>query len=179
MKKLILALTLTIALTACSEPPNAETPETPETTEPTNTFSQHPNIGYYGELIITGYATIRDVTEAYGEKLDPPYTYVSFEITETENSAVYDFLAQNKGNSFLGDSSIGLGCLENGTIEYFNESSDFGYQERTIPANLTTKILNSTEDSPIILQLTRHQPTAGSQAPSCYSHFAEIEEILP
>jgi len=132
---------------------------------------------YYGTLFVRGYPELVEVEEAFCTGACPLHTYVFFHVLETTSPALTDYLTANLGNSFLGEESIGLGCLEEGLIVYSNDSAAYGFKSFSLFPELSEAILNATQEDPIALKLERFMPGAGSGAPTCYSHFAIVELV--
>jgi hypothetical protein len=128
---------------------------------------------YYGELTVTGYPIIKEVDEFFCEENCKKYSYVFFKILKNNNAALFDFLKAS-GDNFVGDEQIGLGCVENGIINYFNDSNRFGMREYAVSAGLSKRILEATKENPVSIELERLFYTGGRGAPVCYSHFTYI-----
>ena len=156
-------------------------------------YSQQPasagdfgNIGAYGSFHARGYAAVAerykpnpkgfylDCTDSTCEKVD----YVIFNILKTENSNVAEYLGYwSENNAWISRADIGLGCLVNGTINYYNISDAVGYKQYTINASETAKILASSLHSPINLNVNKWKYSGGSEAPTCYSDFTEFAVV--
>ena len=146
-----------------------------------NTFtSQYPEEGI---ATVTGYATVvkRSVCDApfCTDENEPEQQidYVFFNITDTKSSEFLKFIEKSKGNSFVGDNSIGLGCLEKGVITYNNNSDKTGYKSYTLNNSLSSDILNSSKDKAITLELEKLKLSFGGYADICYSHITNVKEI--
>lgn len=142
------------------------------------TFAYYPDqYAYYGSVDVLGYAKIEERPEAWCEENCEIYDYVSFVILETENEDLMAFMQDFSGNAFVGENSIGLGCLVDEQIVYINSSDEIvnGYYE--LPTDLTRSIVGSTEEEPIVLLLDRASFTGGSGADTCYSHFTEMSLV--
>ncbi len=150
----------------------------PETQLEQGNFSKEPNDVYYGTSQVEGYATTESRPDCSdvcycgenGELCDT-VSYVLFHVTKSNNESLSEYLSNLNGNSFGGTNSVGVGCLADGVISYSNVSDANGWQSHTISQPDTAKIIASTEQNPIIIELTRLKYTSGMGAPSCYSHF--------
>jgi len=143
-------------------------------------FSNHGDDGYYGTPQVEGYATIFQRQDGGGDtgdcgqngELCTTVDYVLFHVTRNSNVALREFLLDQNGNSFAGEGIIGMGCVSNEVISYSNVSDSDGWKPYTISAEDTTKIMASTANSPIAINVSRSKLTTGGGAPTCYSHFA-------
>ena len=122
---------------------------------------------YEGSLYLKGYARKQEVNEAYFCTEDcEKSTYIFFEALpelDGKKNDFKNFLKAHEGNSFVDKKGIGIGCLENGSLDGLNNQD-------------LNKILASTQNNPVILKLTRGPlPLLGRGAPSCYSHFHDFE----
>jgi uncharacterized protein YpmB len=129
---------------------------------------------YYGVATVKGYATISTRPQAFCEENCPTYDYVEFNITSNANTAFLDFI-NSGGNSFASERIVTIGCLENDRITRMNDSDDFGMVEYVNNIEDTQKIIKSSPENPITIQLERYKYTSGKGAPECYSHFANVE----
>lgn len=129
-----------------------------------------------GYVNVRGYAEETEVDEAWCEEDCKKYQYVAFYVvpSEYDNASLQKFLDSNGGNSYVGTSSIGLGCNEDGVIVYENDSDEFGYENFELSEEVSSAILESSEDNPIDLQLVKKPLSGGRGAGTCYSHFTEM-----
>ncbi len=138
--------------------------------EENNTFS---NVTKSGKVRVKGYITIEKMTqEGYYEA--PTYDYAFFHILNTKSQDFEDYITGLKGNAFAYDNAIGLGCIENNQLSYVNESDQFGLKGFKLSVEDTNKLLNSSVNNPLTLDLERLEFTGGSGAPECYSHITHI-----
>jgi hypothetical protein len=133
---------------------------------------------YYGRLNVTGYATVKEVPEAFCESNCETYDYVSFNIVETDAPEIFNYILENDGNAYLGEKSVGLGCIDGENIVYTNDSDEFGMKEYVLSDLLSSAIIGSSKSLPITIELVRYPLSAGAGAPTCYSHFTEVNEVL-
>jgi len=129
---------------------------------------------YYGKLTVVGYATTEQVQEAWCEQNCKTFDYVSFNIIESRNEEIFDYIGGQQGNSFVGEASIGIGCVEDGIIWRYNDSDEFGMQKYSNSPEESKVIISSSENDPAAIELERFLYTGGRGAPDCYSHFAEV-----
>lgn len=171
MKKLILAILSALLISSCVKQNSSNGENLPE-----GDFQFHASSNtYYGKLFLSGYASVTERKEAFCEKNCTVYEYVFFNILSSNNQFIKDYLQENEGNSFTNRQGVGLGCIKNGVISYWNDSDKRGMKEYSISEEASEAILNSNQENPIIIRLKRHQYTGGRGAPTCYSHFTEID----
>ena len=102
-----------------------------------------------------------------------------FHIVETESKNFKGFINGGRGNKYIGDNSIGLGCKSNDIISYANSELE-GYLTYKLTQEQTNKILNATATSPITLYLERTEENASGHGVSsdiCFSHMKIIDII--
>ncbi len=134
--------------------------------------------GDYGTFQAEGYAKVLKVDEnCFSENCDQ-YDYVFFYITRAENTHIHDFLKGWTGNTFVKDSALGLGCPGSTGITYLNSSDAQDTKSYTITKDDSDKILASTPEKPVRLEVERLEFTGGKDAPNCYSHFTTFK-LLP
>ena len=139
-----------------------------------STFKADEKGNFYGTLVVTGYPTIKIEPEPFCEANCKKYSYVFFQVLSTDINALPEFLGANEGNSFVGKGQIGIGCVQDKIISYSNDSDKFGMKKYTVSQELSKKILDSTKEAPVTIELERLLFTGGSGAPACYSHFTYI-----
>lgn len=127
-----------------------------------------------GSVDVLGYISI-EKNESY--ETDETNDYVFFNIVDTKSTDFKTYLDGLSGNTFGGNNKIGLGCTDNKTIYYFNSSDGKELESYEISETSSKKILDSTENNPIKLRLTRLEYNGGTSAPSCYSHITNVEVI--
>lgn len=143
----------------------------PLPTEPSDFSKDDSRYDYQGGLVVRGFSNTKTVNEAFCEEDCDQYEYVSFIVTESNAPTLDDFFADNAGNSAVGNSSIGIGCLEDGQIYYANHSDEHGVKDFRLSKSLTDKIMSSTSKSPVILEIEKLPLSGGMGAPTCYSLF--------
>ena len=146
-------------------------------------------MGWNGYTQVEGYATIKTMPDCWETcENDNPDTveYVMFHVVRSGNQEFLKYIGNNEGNAFGGGGVIGLGCTKDGSIYYVNHSDASFYAlsndngdlnptaVRKLSASDSVKILASTKDNPIILNLERERLSSGSGAPACYSHITTI-----
>lgn len=127
-----------------------------------------------GSVDVLGYITIEKM-ESF--ETDETNDYVFFNIVDTKSNDFLNYLDGLSGNTFGGKDKIGLGCINNGKIYYFNSSDGKELENYEIGETSSKKILDSTEENPIKLRLTRLEYNGGTSAPICYSHITNVEVI--
>lgn len=131
-----------------------------------------------GRVEVLGYATLEKVNEAdcYTDNCNK-YDYVFFNILESESEDFLTYIENLNGNTFVSNQNIGLGCFSNNILNYYNHSDEFGMKSFTLTKDETSKIMNSTKENPIKLELEKSKLTGGIGAPNCYSHITNIKVI--
>lgn len=127
-----------------------------------------------GSADVLGYITIEKIENFDNEET---FDYAFFNVVDTKSNDFKTFLEGLSGNTFGGKDKIGLGCINNGKIYYFNSSDGKELESYELSETSSKKILDSTEGNPIKLRLTRLEYNGGTSAPSCYSHITNIEVI--
>lgn len=174
----MLALSACVRVDTTNEPtpnPADDPPYTFDETMPEGTFGATGEGVFAGELTVRGYAETETVDEPFCTENCQRFEYVMFHVLATGNSGLADFLGLNEGNAYAGGAMVGLGCEEDDVIRYANHSDDRQMQEFTIDAATSEAVLESTEEEPVTLTLTKLPLTGGTEAPACYSHFTTIE----
>jgi len=186
MKKTLILALFTLLLVACQDlnpalPDQASTPTSTnekmaagQTFElPEGTFAQKGN-EFEGEVFVRGYAKTTPVDEAFCSEDCKKYNLVTFNVTNSNNDALTQFMDQGTGEAFI----FNLGCLNSeGKIFYSNESVETGMEDYELNESLSQSIMASTPEAPIILKLTR-MPAAGMDATTCYSHFMGVDQLM-
>ena len=133
---------------------------------------------YSSNLIdVNGYGKVQVLGYAYTEKkfLGGKDTYVFFKVLQSSGNNFSVYLNNHDGNSFVKKNAIGLGCIVNGKIGYYNASDEFGDKDFDISGDDTSKILNSSKAKPIKLNLEKLKFSSGAGSDSyCYSHMTYI-----
>ena len=127
-----------------------------------------------GSVDVLGYITIEKIENF---ETDETNDYVFFNVVDTKSNDFKTFLEGLSGNTYGGKDKIGLGCINNGKIYYFNSSDGKELESYEIGETSSKKILDSTEENPIKLRLTRLEYNGGTSAPICYSHITNVEVI--
>ena len=123
-----------------------------------------------GSVDVLGYITIEKIENFDNEET---FDYVFFNVVDTKSNDFKTFLEGLSG----GKDKIGLGCINNGKIYYFNSSDGKELENYEIGETSSKKILDSTEGNPIKLRLTRLEYNGGNSAPICCSHITNVEVI--
>lgn len=127
-----------------------------------------------GSVDVLGYITIEKIENFDNEET---FNYVFFNVVDTKSNDFKTFLEGLSGNTFGGNNKIGLGCIDNEKIYYFNSSDGKELESYEIGETSSKKILDSKEENPIKLRLTRLEYNGGTSAPICYSHITNVEVI--
>lgn len=128
----------------------------------------------FGSVDVLGYITIEKIENFDNEET---FNYVFFNVVDTKSNDFKTFLEGLSGNTFGGNNKIGLGCIDNEKIYYFNSSDGKELESYEIGETSSKKILDSKEENPIKLRLTRLEYNGGTSAPICYSHITNVEVI--
>lgn len=151
-----------------------------EKTHQKNSFHFDKNSGtYYGKLQVNGYLTIWEKPEPYCTKNCPIYNYALFNVLDTDNEFIDDFITEKKGNAFVGDNSFGLGCIEDGIIWRMSDSDEFGREKYAISPEESKAILNSNQNNPVTIELIQYPVSyeTGGNVSNCHSYFTEIKIV--
>lgn len=135
--------------------------------------SENPDISWEGRA--TGYTFIEEVQESFCEENCGVNQYVFFKVLDTTSEKLMEYISDPGGNSFMRDQSLLVGCLVDDVITTANHSDKFGYQEKEYNEETTTKLLNSSEENPISVEMNKYTLSGGRGAPDCYSHITELE----
>ncbi len=139
------------------------------------TYIWHPEIKW---LELTWYVSILQREEMFCFENCEKYTYVFFHILSHDDDIIDDFLKEQQGNSFVSENAIGLWCLNDGITSRMNISDQFGMKEYIDTSITSETLINSSEHKPVTITINKYLFTKwGSGAPSCYSHFADIEFV--
>ena len=118
-----------------------------------------------------GHVVLEERKTAFCEENCPVYTYVFF-IFE-QNKELQNFVQKNLENAFVKKNAIGIGCVNDEGVYYYNDS-DIGTKEETLPINISNRLLQSSKENKIDVQFRREINSSGKGAPSCYSHFRDF-----
>ena len=133
------------------------------------------NEDFSGIVEVIGYPIIKNKVDELGDGKE--YSYVYFYIMESNKKEFNAYIEKLNGNMFVLDNAIGIGCIINNQIKYYNASDENGEKEYILSIDISNQILNAREDSPIKLKLERFPLTDGKGAPVCYSHITIIDII--
>lgn len=144
----------------------------------TGSFAED-GIAYQGNAYVTGYPIIIELPEGFCDQDCTVYKYVFFELLEASNKNLIEFINLNKGNTFVGTKSVGLGCAIDDLIYFRHQKNPEGIDRTRLTKELSDDILKATENNPISIELgiflgpIIHE----GEAPDCYSHFTKISAI--
>ncbi len=140
-------------------------------------FSKNEDWNYTGELKIKWFAESTQKKEAFCEENCENFTYLFFNILDSNDQDLDNFLSENNWSYFVEEDRIWIGCkTEENTINYYNESDENWLQEYELNSELSQKIINSSKNSPVTLSLNMPLLSMWSGAPTCYSYFEIIQE---
>lgn len=146
---------------------------------PEGTFTLDPSGMPSGTAYVRGYPMVEQVQEPFCETDCQTHDYVFLAVTETNSTPLTRFLKENAGNTYAGPARIGLGCVKDETITYWNDSDARGRAEVRLDPSLSRTILNATAENPVSLTLTKLPLQGGAGAPACYAHFTEVSLFTP
>ncbi len=129
-----------------------------------------------GQVDVLGYAEVTEINESFDSDGETE-SYIFFHILDIKSNDFLSYIDSLKGNSFVKEKAIGIGCVDDNIIRYANDSDQEGLKAYELTKDVSSKIINSTSSNPIKLRLNRMPLTYGSGAPSCYSHITTIEVI--
>lgn len=139
---------------------------------PESTFVYEESIhDFRGELHVRGYAATEEITEPFCAENCDTFTYVFLQLDESflDDSDLQRFFEIFKGNAFVSDGGLGLGCVENGQIFTHN---DFDYSiAEQLSVEDTEALLNSSASEMVKVHLERRTEYMEGEAPACFSHF--------
>ena len=128
----------------------------------------------YGKVTVTGFVTIGKMSSFDCFENCETVDYLFFHVMETEDESFLNFLEDRAGNSFVLGNAIGLGCVNNGVLSYYNSSDALGGKHFSLSKDNTKKLLDSSRYNMVTLELERKEFSGGSEAPLCYSHITTI-----
>ncbi len=174
--------TIVTSATTNSTPSTTITPQTP--TPPKTLLSgDFGDSGDYGMFQAEGYAqTVKvDNVEANCGMANPGVACpkmdeIFFTITKTNNSHILAFLKELQYTG-IPDKSLAIGCSAGDAIKYSNSSDNQQFKNYTLTKEDTAKILATTVDKQIRLEITKLKFTGGKDAPNCYSPFSTYKII--
>ena len=136
------------------------------------------NYTYHGEFEALGYVVTKEIEEGFCAENCKTFNYAFFNILETKNQPIADYIAESAGNSFVGDMSVAIGCFtDNNLLWRMNHSDELGMQKYQNSDSSSETLLNSSPTNLIKVKLERALFTGGSGAPDCYSHFGKVNII--
>jgi len=139
-------------------------------------FKQQPDGSYLGSVTLTGYATTNEIDEPFCESDCKKYRYVFFNITHGMTPELKRFAGGNDGNAYVGNDSIGIGCVSDDGKTIVSDVADLQTHmvQREINEQDSQVILKSNARNLVTITLNRDYEPAGSGAPACYSHFEYV-----
>ena len=141
-------------------------------------FQKSGEFEFFGTLTLTGYLDIKRWICNEGDMCTETVDYASFVFEDSSSDLIYDFLGDSKGNSFVGNNSVGIGCYEKDKdIIHSMNLGNSGRVENIISGEDLNKLLDSNKNNLVKLKLTKPAPAPGMGAPECYSHFRLFEVL--
>lgn len=126
---------------------------------------------FAGKLKVMGYLDIQQMP-SWDADMPGYFPYAFFVVTKTSQGALYDFLSSSRGNSFVRENAIGLGCFdENNKRIYSTNHSDDGHVSNDIRNEEFGTLYASSKNNQIVMEMTKPLLSRGGGAPECYSHF--------
>ncbi len=177
-KTLALLIVILIGIFFLSQNLNIQAPET-TTDIDWNAYQEQENISFYefeGTLALEGYTDIETSACTFQDIEECSVNYTFFVANKANHPAFFDWLEQMKGNSFIRENAIGLGCYQQEKERIYSiNNADVEETESTITGKDLKKLLDSSKSNPIIIEVERLKLTAGRGAPDCYSHFRNFK----
>ncbi|MFH1291971.1 MAG: hypothetical protein ABIH87_02120 [bacterium] len=135
----------------------------------------------YGTVDVIGYLLVERRICKPGDMCGKAIDHASLVLTENPSSTDFiAFIAMDKKDktSVIGE-KIGLGCYEKDDNRIFSynfgtstaSTSTDGSVENIIQGVSFIKLINSSEEQPVKLRITKPKPALGRVAPDCYSFF--------
>lgn len=184
MKTRLLLCTFLFACTTTVAPePEVSSSSSLSSTAPFSEFTMNEQGNFEADVAVEGYGEVTQIEEPFCRenceteqcKEDcKEYDYVYFTITKNGNAEFAKFLQDNSGDPFGTNQAVGLGCLNDGIIEYSNHTDEFEMKEFTLSEADTAAIMNATAEAPVTVRLQKLPLSAGRGAPVCYSHFTYV-----
>jgi hypothetical protein len=134
-------------------------------------FHKLDNGEYAGMIRLTGYAVVERRFAAFCQKDCPSVDYVFLKILDGLTPAFEDYLREQKGNAFVMDDGIGLGCRENDQLRIDDEN---GRVRAPVTPAISAMALRSAKDELVTLTLVRNWMTPGGGASDCYAHLEVV-----
>lgn len=133
---------------------------------------------FEGTLTLTGHLDVKQRVCNEGDMCTETVDYGTFIFSETSSDDIYEFIGIQKGNSFVEQRAIGIGCVEKDLNRiYYENFSDKEKVQKQIVGDSYERLLNSSPENPVQLRMTRLTYTSGQGAPDCYSHFRDFDVL--
>ena len=144
---------------------------------PTGNFSYEESEGFSGNAYIYGYIEIVSIPESYCQENCTMYQGVFINALKSSSDSFQEFLERHRGNAYVGENKVMIGCLKERKIFYDNNSNEFRRKSFEINEIESQGILSATIEDPRIFRIMKLPLSWGSGTPACYSHFAEVEIV--
>ena len=145
------------------------------------------NGDWYGVVRVEGYATVKQMANCFQftaiclEEGVEVVDYVVFTVLRSGNE---EFLRLVETGALGGGvvaggvaGGVGLGCFADGVLSYFNTSDRYGRVSFSMSQSDTARLMGSSRDNPITLELERLPVSAGMTMPACYSQITTIRVL--
>jgi len=126
--------------------------------------------GETGTFQARGYLYTKDFPEPYCETNCTMYTRAFFHVSESPSQAISSFITERKGNAFIADPAVALGCVVDGTIQATGTVSG----NKIYSPEISKSLIASNESKQVAVEIGRSAVMSGSEAPMCYSHFDSV-----
>ncbi len=136
--------------------------------------------GYVGTLTVKGYPEIKRMVCEEGEPFcSKTVDYVYFKITDSANQDIFKFINATKGNTFITENGVGIGCYEKEKNRIYSYTAKgevvddrviVGSGKRIESIISSDYILSATKSNPVDLTLTAFL-VPDSEATECFSYF--------
>ncbi len=152
-------------------------------TLPEGTFELNEYGNFFGELYVKGALVQKNIPESFCEEpCETNFEAIFLKVTETGNKPFEEFLKENSGNAYARPSREGalaeimIGCREDSSIWYSNDSDEQGFASREISGEHAQAFFRALDTgAELRFKLTKLSLSGGRGAPACYSHFYDIE----
>ncbi len=128
---------------------NNDTNEDNTTIKDTYVFDTSSSYKGYGTVVVTGYASVEKNSGYDGST----YDYVFFNITHCDNNDFMKFLKNSSDTAGVKNDAIGIGSVNNKTIERTSFSNQYGGKTEKLSKMDSNRILNTSATNVIKLKL--------------------------
>lgn len=138
-------------------------------------------VDYFGTLVLTGYLQRFEIKcdlamETCNE--NTPKEYATFTFTGSSSPEIYRYITDNADGLFLRENNIALGCYnEDKKVITSANDSNTGTITNSIRGVLLDKLLASSLENQVKVQMTKPIPGSSKDFPTCYSHFRDFKLV--